>query len=628
MIVGTAGHVDHGKTALVRALTGTDTDRLPEEKRRGISIELGYAFLDVPAGGRIGLVDVPGHERLVHTMLAGASGIDHALLVVAADDGPMPQTREHLAVLSLLGISRGWVALTKCDRVDAPRIEQAGREVRQLLAGTALEGARIVRTSAATGEGVADLRAELASAAGRDVHSDEGTRGFRLPVDRVFTIKGAGTVVTGSAAAGCVQAGDELAVVPGGRRLRVRTLHAQGAPAQQGRARERLALQVAGAGTGEIVRGQWLCNPAVVLATDRIDARVTVWRDATPLRAGSAVHVHLGAADIMGTVALLDAARELGPGDTALVQLVLRQPTAAWRGDRLVLRDAAAQHTLAGGTVLDPMPPRRYRRSPGRLAELAAHAACEPAQRLRALLAASDSGVDLRAWVRAEGWLVEPPLHHEGVHRAGYFAIGTAQLERMHARMADVLAGCHRAEPGEAGVELQRARRMVAPLSAPEAWELVVAEAVAAGRLVRHGPVLALPEHDARLGAADERIAARVLPQIEAAAFDPPWLSELALHIGESEDALRPALLRLARRGELHQVVPDLFFSHASLCRLAAAARSLADAEGSVRAADLRDATGMRRKRVVQVLEYFDRTGLLRRAGDRHYLRGGTAIYA
>ncbi|HSC01040.1 MAG TPA: selenocysteine-specific translation elongation factor, partial [Burkholderiaceae bacterium] len=355
MIVGTAGHIDHGKTTLVRALTGVDTDRLPEEKRRGISIELGYAFLDAPPrdgrSERIGFIDVPGHERLVHTMLAGATGIDLALLLVAADDGVMPQTREHLAVLSLLGVARGAVVITKADRADARQLDAVRRDVAALVADTPLRATPVFVLSATNGDGVEALRSWLFGQTLRAGVAHDGALGFRLAIDRAFTLDGVGTVVTGTVHAGAVQVDDELELVPAreATRVRVRSLHAQNRAVDRALAGQRCAVALAGVAKEAIARGQWLTAPSIALASDRIDVQLTLWHGEThALRSGTPVHVHLGASDTPGTVAILDGADPLPPGASACVQLVLQRPIGAWHGDRVVLRDASASRTLAG----------------------------------------------------------------------------------------------------------------------------------------------------------------------------------------------------------------------------------------------------------------------------------------
>ncbi len=636
MIVGTAGHIDHGKTTLVRALTGVDTDRLPEEKKRGISIELGYAFLDVPDGTeRIGFIDVPGHERLVHTMVAGASGIDFALLLVAADDGPMPQTLEHLAVLSLLGIARGAVAITKADRADAERIGAVRAEMAALLAGTPLAAAPVLAVSAQTGDGVDALRALLLEAAGASgtraggQFDAESSAAFRIAIDRAFTLQGTGTVVTGTVHAGRARVGDELALVPGGQRARVRSLHAQNRPVDMAHAGQRCAVALAGTPKDEVARGQWLADPAVQLATQRLDATLTVWRgEAKALRSGTRVQVHLGAAHVGGSVALLDG-DSLAPGGTARVQLLLDAPVGAWHGERLLLRDAAASRALAGGRVLDPFAPTRYRRTPQRLAELAALALPTPAERLAALIDAAAHGVDLARWRTAQG-LRELPAGSWSEHALAQDgqALGATQTEAFSAAVLAALQAFHAAQPDELGPDGARLRRLAAPRLPAPLWQALLARLAAAGQVVLHGAFVHLPSHGAQLSATETRIAQKVQAPLAAAGFEGAWARDLAKDAQEPEPIVRATLARLARRGELHQVVKDLYYPPAAMQRLAALARQVAaEHAGDVLAAQFRDAAGLGRKRAIQILEYFDRVGLTRRVGDVHKLRAECTLF-
>ena len=626
MIVGTAGHIDHGKTTLVRALTGVDTDRLPQEKERGISIELGYAFLDVPgAAERIGFIDVPGHERLVHTMLAGATGIDHALLLVAADDGPMPQTREHLAVLSLLGIERGAIVVTKCDRADAVRVAAVQDQARALLAGTALAGAPLFAVSATTGAGLEPLRRHLFDAARGLQRRDDADAAFRLAIDRAFTLAGVGTVVTGTVHAGTVAAGDELRLVPGTTRVRVRSLHAQNQAVDRAGAGQRCALALAGIAKGEIERGQWLVAPAAALATERFDATLTLWlAEAKALRSGTPVHVHVGAAAALGSVALLDG-DALAPGATARVQLVLRQPIGAWHGDRVVLRDASASRTLAGGRVLDPLAPARYRRTPQRLAELDALALPDAAQRASAMLAVAPQGLEFTRFAAAQGRAV---LLQDAAVRGGDWALGRTRAAALRETVLAVLATYHERQPEELGPDAARLRRLAAPRLPEPLWRALLAQWQAAGDVQLRGVFVHLKAHAVRLSATEQRLAQKVGPALAQAGFDGAWVRDLARDAGESEPLLRVALARLAQGGELHQVVRDLYYPPVAVQRLAAIAREVAAAQGDeLTAARFRDATGLGRKRAIQILEYFDRIGLLRRVGDAHRLRADSMLF-
>lgn len=630
MIIGTAGHIDHGKTTLVRALTGVDTDRLPEEKQRGVSIELGYAFLDTPGGGRIGFIDVPGHERLVHTMLAGATGIDFALLLVAADDGVMPQTREHLAVLSLLGVSRGLVAVTKCDRTDAARVRSVMDEARTLLAPTPLAGAAVLPVSAHTGEGIEALKAELFQAASDTRTPAREADAFRLAVDRAFTLDGVGTVVTGTVHAGHVSVGDELQVVPGTRRARVRSLHAQNRAVTTAHTGERCAVALAGVERHEVERGQWLAKPAMAMATDRLDVQLTLWHgEARALRSGTTVHAHIGSASVLAAVAVLDPP-VLEPGQSARVQLVLRKPLGAWHGDRVVLRDASASRTLAGGQVLDPCAPVRYRRTPQRLAELDALALPTARDRLSALLAVAPQGLDLRRFAAAQGTpLGELPsgaLRHSDAHSE--MALGAAQTAQAVERVRQVLAAYHASHTEELGPDSARLRRLSLPRLPEPLWRALLERLQAEARVQVRGAFVHLPEHGVRLSATEERLAQKVAIPLRAAGFEGAWVRDLARDSGEPEALMRVTLVRLSQRGEMHQVVKDLYYPPATMARLAAIAREVAaQHSGAVGAAGFRDATGLGRKRAIQILEHFDRIGLLRRVGDVHWLRADSQLF-
>ena len=640
------GHIDHGKTTLVRALTGVDTDRLPEEKKRGISIELGYAYLDAGAGReRIGFIDVPGHERLVATMLAGATGIDYALLLVAADDGVMPQTREHLAALALLGIGRGAIVVTKADRADAARVAEVCREARALVEATPLGGAPLAVVSASTGEGIDALRALLVDAAdaGAVATHESGQAaaqlGFRLAVDRVFSLAGAGTVVTGTAHAGRVAVGDMLCLAPGpgGSPLRVRSIHAQNMAVDSARAGQRVALALAGVPREAIARGDWLVAPGLETSSSRVDARIELWRgEARPLRSGQVVHVHLGAGQAMASVAVLDTRSggdAVEPGSSARVQLVLHTPLAAWHGERLVLRDASASRTIGGGSVLDLQAPARYRRTPERLALLDAAELESFEARRSARLALAEHGVDFAAMGRNEGRLADPaaPAWPPGTLEAGagpeHWAWGVDRAAAGRERLLDALAAFHAKHPGEPGPDAARLRRLAAPRLPPPLWRALLDTAAASGAIGLRGAHVFLPRHEATLSAAEQRLVEKALPQLAAGGFDPPWLRTLAADLREPEALLRTALQRAAQRGELHQVVKDLYYPAATLVRAAGLLRAIADSAGGFGVAAFRDASGLGRKRAIQIVEYFDRVGLLRRIGDVHRLRADCELF-
>jgi selenocysteine-specific elongation factor len=640
MIVGTAGHIDHGKTTLVKALTGVDADRLPEEKARGITLDLGYAYAPLADGSVLGFVDVPGHEKLIHNMLAGATGIDFALLVVAADDGPMPQTREHLELLGLLGLDRGAVALTKCDAVDAARVAAARGEIEALLAGTRLEGSPVFALSATTGEGVAALRAHLdATAATHPARSAEGR--FRLAIDRCFTLSGIGTVVTGTAFSGKVGAGDTVMVSPagngshGGIKARIKSLHVQDRPATSGQAGDRCALALAGDfEKADIARGMWLVDAAAAGPLSRFQGELRVPAAQAALKHWTPVHVHIGAADITGRVALLDCT-EVGAGGTALAEILLDREILAVRGDRFILRDASAQRTIAGGRVLDCFPPSRHKRSPARLALLAALRDDDPSASLGLMAAQSAAGVDLDRF--AANWNLagdtaaalwqSAALHvvRDGEGQAGFSAAGWQALAE---RLLAALAGEHQRAPDMVGVERERLRRLTLPTLPRAAFDALVAELLAEGRVAASRAWLHLPEHQASLAAGDSDLFGVLKPLLDAQPFGPPRVRDIAKTSGTGEDVVRQLFRRVARAGELYPVAHDHYFTADAVAKLAASVAELNAEKGAARAADLRDRIGGGRKVAIHILEFFDRIGYTRRVRDEHLLRGNGAAHA
>ncbi|WP_287813084.1 selenocysteine-specific translation elongation factor [Achromobacter sp.] len=636
MIVGTAGHIDHGKTTLVRALTGVDTDRLKEEKARGISIELGYAYTPLPNGDVLGFIDVPGHEKLVHTMAAGASGIDFGLLVVAADDGVMPQTREHLAILALLGVARGAVALTKVDRADADRLAAVRAEIAALATDTFLQDAPLFEVCAARpgDDGVARLKQHLDEAA-QALGARDGAGLFRLAVDRVFTLAGHGTVVTGTAHGGRASAGDEdadLRLMPAGARVRVRSIHAQNQPSETGAAGQRCALNLAGIDKDAIARGDWIVDARCFLPSRHVDVALTLLPSAdAPLRAWTPLHVHVGAARHVAHAVPLSA-DALAPGQSGWVQLVFDEPVCAMPGDRYIVRNAQASRTVGGGRVLDPNAPDRKRRAPARMQWLQGVARMLDGGGLQPLLAQAALGLDettlqrltgkpVRDLAAPEGATWIEPRAPQGVRT---LILATHQ-EALRARVEQALATFHQGAPDEPGPDGSRLRRMALP-AAPEAlWQGLLDDLRQQGRVLRNGPWLHLPGHTAALAEAEAQLAQRLLPLLAAGAYDPPWVRDLARSLAEPEERVRQVLRKLLRRGDVAQVVKDLFYHRERVAELVALAVELAGKPEGLNAAAFRDATGLGRKRAIQILEFFDRTGLTRRVRDTHVLRADSA---
>ncbi|QVQ25148.1 selenocysteine-specific translation elongation factor [Achromobacter deleyi] len=639
MIIGTAGHIDHGKTTLVRALTGVDTDRLKEEKARGISIELGYAYAPLANGDVLGFIDVPGHEKLVHTMAAGASGIDFGLLVVAADDGVMPQTREHLSILSMLGVTRGAVALTKADRADAAQQAAVRAEIAALAAGTFLEGAPVFGTSAsqAGDAGVAELKSYLHEQAQALMQRD-ATGLFRLAVDRVFTLAGHGTVVTGTAHSGQVRAGDEAAdlrLMPAGTRVRVRSIHAQNQPSETGAAGQRCALNLAGIDKGAIARGDWIADARCFLPSRHVDVALALLPSAdAPVRAWAPLHVHIGAARHVAHVVPISV-ESLAPGQSGWVQLVFDEPVCAMPGDRYIVRNAQATRTVGGGRVLDPNAPDRKRRAASRMQGLQALSDMLDGGGLHPVLEHAPLGLDEDALQRLTGRPVREIAAPHGAlwveprnAQAPRTLILGAQWDALRARVEQALAAVHQGAPDEPGPDSARLRRMAMPVGPDALWVSVLDDLQRDGRVVRNGPWLHLPAHTATLAEAESALAARLLPLLDEGAFDPPWVRDLARTLEEPEDGVRQLLRKLLRRGEVAQVVKDLFYHRDQVRALAGLAAELAARPAGLNAAVFRDATGLGRKRAIQVLEFFDRVGYTRRVRDAHVLRAESAYAA
>lgn len=633
MIVGTAGHIDHGKTALLQALTGQAGDTRQEERARGMTIDLGYRYAALAEGAPLtGFIDVPGHERFIHNMLAGAHGIDLVLLVVAADDGVMPQTREHLAIIELLGIAQALVAISKCDRVEPARLLEVQAQVAELLAPGPYAGALQFPVSSLSGEGVEALR-EALLVAERQVHRRSARGGFRLAVDRVFAVSGAGIVVTGTALAGQVSAGDTLLLGRAGKPVRVRGLHAQNQAALIAEAGQRVALNITGERLAieQVHRGDWLLPDWLHAPSVRVDIELTLLASETrTFEHFSAVHVHLGTQDVTARVALLEG-EKLGAGERMFAQLLLNAPLQAVHGDRLVLRDQRAQRTLGGGRVLDPFAPSRQRRSEVRLRQLQVlRDAIELEQALPALLETAPAGLDPQRLERQfnrrrETWQL--PEHVVVIAtRQGQLLFAREQWQALKQQLLARLAQFHEQEPDQLGPDRDRLRRFCAlPLERP-AFVSLLDELLGDGAIGSSGPWLHLPDHKVQLSEADAALWARLQPRLLAGDYDPPWVRTLAGELQREEAEVRLLLRKLARLGVVHQVVRDLFYPQDTLRRMAELLLQLAAGSPIVQVAAFRDSLGIGRKRSVQILEYFDRIGLTRRVGDQRHIRTDSAL--
>ena len=608
MILGTAGHIDHGKTTLVRALTGVDTDRLPEEKRRGITIELGFAPLALDGLEPVGIVDVPGHEGFVRTMLAGATGMDLALLVIAADEGIMPQTREHLSILTLLGVQGGVVALTKSDAAEPDWMEMVEAEVRELLAGGALAAAPIVRCSAVTGEGLPELRAAL-SAAVRGVPARATDDVFRLPVDRAFSVKGTGTVVTGTVWSGSVAVEDQVVLLPQGREARVRGVERHGAAATSATVGGRAAIALGGVDRAEVEgRGSTLvCAGDPWVPATAIRADVALLDGAPTLGPRTRVRFHLGTADVGARVVRTGGA--LTPGTIAPARIVLDSPIVARAGDRFVLRTASPVATIGGGIVTDPAPPRRRARP-------FAQAGASIAERLAALLVeGAGHGVPVAALtVRLGVPAGELDAVIAAVPRAvrvGDMLYDGAVAESVRSNVLKQVNAWHKAHPLEPGIAVQSLRSGIAASGALVDASLA---ALAAERAITvTDGVVAKAGWQAASNEGDSKRARDVLDAVVSTGQTPPSVDELVAVHGKDVIAI---LRLLAKRGDLVAVAADRYFGKAAVIELEQAVSDSLRGGAGLTASQVREALGLTRKYLIPFLEYCDRRGVTIRRGD------------
>jgi len=601
MILGTAGHIDHGKTTLVRALTGVDTDRLPEEKRRGITIDLGFAPLVLEGVGQLGVVDVPGHEAFVRTMVAGATGIDLVLLVVAADSGVMPQTREHLAILSLLGVRSGVVALTKCDLVDAEWLALVEEDVRATLGTSSLAGAAIVPVSSTTGEGLDALRRALADVAATipERSSDDI---FRLPVDRAFTVRGTGTVVTGTVWSGTLARDATVRLFPSDTSARVRGLHVHGHVVDTVRAGDRAAIALVGVELDQVRRGAVLVQSDAWASTRVIRADVSLLPDAAvTLGPRSRVRFHLGTNEVGARLVVRDAPLE--PGVTLSARVVLDEPIVVRAGDRFVLRAASPASTLGGGIVTDPLAPLRAR--PWRLESR------DPRTTLAALAdEAGAAGVSVRELPVRLGIMprdVEPLLATVEGWRVGSRFLSVSARDRLTRAARSVLESYHAEHPLEPGAPLQWLRsRLDAP---DEVATAILALLTASGDIVATSGVAANAAFAPTLDAAHSALRDAMIAALGSAGIEPPSLDELAASLGATSDGVLELARWLAREGSVVAVEPGRYFARIAVDGLhARMAAGMADGK-EYSPGELRDLLGLTRKFLIPFLEYCDREG-------------------
>ncbi len=638
LIVGTAGHIDHGKSTLVEALTGTDPDRLAEEKRRGITIELGFARLPLPDGTSLGVVDVPGHERFVRQMIAGASGIDLALLCIAADDGIMPQTREHTAVLQLLGITNCVVALTKCDLVDEDWIELVSEEVRAGLEETPFADAPIVPVSARTGQGLDELKRVLADQA-RELRSITKEGPVRLPIDRVFTIKGAGTVITGTLWQGSVTPDMELEVLPSGILARVRSVQVHGSEVQESLAGNRTALNLAGVKKEDLKPGDFLVTPGTLEASNRFDAQFTylpatnTQTQAKPFESGSTVHIAHGTREVTGRLLLMDGLSTLAPGQTAFAQIRLDVPLPVSRNDRFIVRSFSPVHVIGGGTILNSIPHHRTNLKDADRSLLTALTESDDLAICHAIIDSSDIPISTKEISRIANLPAERiakllKTEAENAKRPEYVSLGAnhelwakrATVQRHIMAMENILVTFHTNEPAATGMAINTLKQRFPRHMPDECFKALLEEAIAAGKLVFEKNEVSHPKAGAGARNLEKQAADSLYAALQSHGTTPPPVEDVFEGAGLSVAQGRKALLTLEQQGRAARVNKTYCFTAEALQQLQDATVKCLQEKGSATATELKDAMGTSRKYAIPLLEYFDEKRITKRSGDERSL--------
>jgi len=635
VIMGTAGHIDHGKTTLVKALTGIDCDRLAEEKKRGITIELGFAFMDLPpvkggGKGRLGVVDVPGHERFVKNMVAGAAGIDFVMLVIAADEGIMPQTREHLEICSLLGITTGVVALTKVDMVEPDWLDMVKEEVAKYLAGSFLESAPVVPVSAHTGQGLDELKTELAHLA-ESYAPHRRSDLFRLPVDRVFTMKGHGTVVTGTLVSGKIKVGDDITVYPRGLSSKVRTLQNHGAPVEEVAAGSRTAVNLAGLEVEQLSRGDVLARPGTLFPSLSWDVELTCLKSSPrSIKHRKEVHFHHGAREVMARVYLLEG-ETLEPGQTAVCRVRFTEPLAGVYGDRVVARSFSPLRTIAGGRLLNPLPHRVKRFSPG-VETLRGLGTGTPEDIVLGQLAlAGNAGLtfaELCVATSLESKALDKALQLMGGRQEAFLVDREARsyvsgqvVQALSEGLLAHLAEYHAREPMKPGVARGGLASTWGRRLSPKLFHFVLEGLVRKGAIAAEAELLRLPGHKVSLASDAASLRGKLLTAYEAGGETPPNLKDVLEPLNLTFKAAAAVFKVLLDEGRLVKVKEEMYFARAPLDAVIERTRAFFADHEEMTPQDFREVSKLSRKYAIPLLEYFDKEKLTVRVGDNRRWR-------
>ena len=631
-IIGTAGHIDHGKTSLIKALTGKDTDRLKEEKERGISIDLGFAHLALPDGTEAGIVDVPGHERFIRNMLAGAHGIDLVLFTVAADDGVMPQTEEHLDIVHLLGVRTALFVITKVDLVSEARVREVEEEIEILTFETALEGSPVTHFSAVSGAGLEQVRNGIFDSLG-GIDRPTASGFFRLPVDRVFVLQGHGVIVTGTALAGEVRTGDHVHAVPGGRKFRVRSIQVHGQSVKAAGWGQRVALNLTGQERGALERGHMICHEELTLASTRFDAHLEVRPAAAKgIKNHQRVRIHLGTAERMGKLILLGDTEKVEPKETAYCQVLLTEPLLVMRGDHFIVRDETAQRTLGGGEIVDPWAPRHRRREKNIEPRLRTLHAGDTPEMIRSFLDGDPSlatGVDsicqflnlkreeTRTWLERTEGLRSFDSERQRVYTT------EEKWNGFRERLRSTLEAFHASHPLVPGMDLEEVRARLAASVSVRLFRDLTDLLAAEGACVRDGNHLRLPEHRVEMGAREKSLSAEITSALAKTPLAPTYLKEIEKALGVERPRLNEVIRVMERQGEIVRVTTELYYLKDSIDRIKTDLYSYFENHEEMSAATFRDILQSSRKYTIPVLEHFDRTGVTMRVGDVRKLKTG-----
>ncbi len=635
IILGTAGHVDHGKTLLVKVLTGVDTDRLKEEKERGITIELGFASLTLPGGQTLGVVDVPGHERFIRNMVAGAGGIDLVVLVIAADEGVMPQTKEHLHICSLLGIKKGLVALTKTDLVDAAWLELVTDDIREFLQGTFLEAAPIVPLSAMTGAGLPEFLQALELIASQiEEEADSGI--FRLPVDRVFTIKGFGTVVTGTLLSGKLQVGEEVVILPGKVTAKVRGLQVHNSPVDQAEAGQRTAVNLQGVEKALILRGHVLAHPGTLEPSRRLDVLFELLPEVgKKLKNRALVRMHVGTSEIISRVVFLDR-DELEPGDKAYAQLFLEYPTGVMAQDRFVIRSYSPMTTIGGGVILDPQAAKHKRQAETLPGFLALHEGNDAERAAVIIERAGLQGISLGLLIVRTGisrkvlnkMLGEMFSRKQAVlldkeeTRVIAFSIYKSLLDRI---VAETQA-YHERFPLKEGLHKEELRTTLGRFLGVKVFNMALRDLEKSGQVVLERENIRLAGHAVSLQGELEELREKIALIYRDAGLAPPVTKEVLLRFADRKGPVESVLGVMLKEGSLVKVNEDLLFHKEAIQKLRDDYKQMLIREGKASPVNFKELTGLSRKYVIPLMEYFDMTKLTIRAGEHRILREKAAL--